>query len=34
MKLDEVLNRINLENPQPAQPNNPNWAELIDLIKI
>jgi hypothetical protein len=27
-KIAPYLNKVNLENPQPSQPNNPNWAEF------
>jgi hypothetical protein len=27
-KIAPCLNKVNLENPQPSQPNNPNWAEF------
>jgi hypothetical protein len=27
-KIVPYLNKVNLENPQPSQPNNPNWAEF------
>jgi hypothetical protein len=27
-KIAPYLNKMNLENPQPQQPNNPNWAEF------
>jgi hypothetical protein len=27
-KISPYLNKLNLENPQPLQPNNPNWAEF------
>jgi hypothetical protein len=26
-KIAPYSNKVNLENPQPSQPNNPNWAE-------
>jgi hypothetical protein len=27
-KIAPYLNKVNLENPQSPQPNNPNWAEF------
>jgi hypothetical protein len=27
-KIAPYLNKVNLENPQPPQLNNPNWAEF------
>jgi hypothetical protein len=27
-KIAPYLNKVNLKNPQPSQPNNPNWAEF------
>jgi hypothetical protein len=27
-KIAPYLNNVNLENPHPPQPNNPNWAEF------
>jgi hypothetical protein len=33
-KIDPYFNKVNLENSQPPQPNNPNWVEFIDSRKI
>jgi hypothetical protein len=37
-KIAPYLNKVNLENPQPSQPNNPNWAEFNrfkeDLVNV
>jgi hypothetical protein len=30
-KITPYLNKVNLENPQPQHPNNPNWAEFTSF---
>jgi hypothetical protein len=32
-KIAPYLNKMNLENPEPQQPNNPNWAETNKFKK-